>query len=59
MNSDTEVNIAFNNSLIGLNEKLYITPESEGIDVEKRWREWLDFEASIITNYGKGETVHG
>ena len=31
----------------------------EGIDVEKRWKEWLDYEASIITNYGKSETVHG
>ena len=29
------------------------------IDVEKRWREWLDFEASIISNYGKNETIHG
>jgi tRNA-(ms[2]io[6]A)-hydroxylase len=31
----------------------------EGIDVEKRWREWLDFEATVIANYGKGETIHG
>jgi tRNA-(ms[2]io[6]A)-hydroxylase len=30
-----------------------------GIDVEKRWREWLEFEESIITNYGKNETIHG
>ena len=30
-----------------------------GIDVEKRWREWLVFEESIITNYGKNETIHG
>ena len=30
-----------------------------GIDVEKRWREWLAFEESIITNYGTGETIHG
>jgi hypothetical protein len=29
-----------------------------GIDVEKRWREW-DFEASVIENYGKNETIHG
>jgi tRNA-(ms[2]io[6]A)-hydroxylase len=28
-------------------------------DVEKRWREWIDFEASIIENYGKKETIHG
>jgi tRNA-(ms[2]io[6]A)-hydroxylase len=31
----------------------------EGIDVDKRWKEWLDYEASIIANYGKKETVHG
>ncbi|MCR9065319.1 MAG: tRNA-(ms[2]io[6]A)-hydroxylase [Cytophagales bacterium] len=31
----------------------------KGIDVEKRWREWLAFEAEIIANYGKGETIHG
>ncbi len=31
----------------------------EGIDIEKRWNEWIEFEASIITNYGKHETVHG
>jgi tRNA-(ms[2]io[6]A)-hydroxylase len=30
-----------------------------GIDVEKRWREWIEFEASIIENYGKSETIHG
>ncbi len=31
----------------------------DDIDVDKRWKEWLDFEASIITNYGKAETIHG
>jgi tRNA 2-(methylsulfanyl)-N6-isopentenyladenosine37 hydroxylase len=31
----------------------------QGIDVDKRWKEWLDYEASIITKYGKQETVHG
>ena len=31
----------------------------EGIDVDKRWKEWLEYEASIINNYGKSETVHG
>jgi tRNA-(ms[2]io[6]A)-hydroxylase len=29
------------------------------IDVEKRWKEFLDFEAQVIQNYGKGETIHG
>jgi len=32
---------------------------SEKVDVDKRWKEWLDYEASIIINYGKEETVHG
>ncbi|MBL7884333.1 MAG: tRNA-(ms[2]io[6]A)-hydroxylase [Bacteroidia bacterium] len=31
----------------------------EGIDVDKRWKEWLEYEASIMKNYGKRETVHG
>ena len=30
-----------------------------GMDIDKRWKEWLAYEASIITNYGKKETVHG
>jgi tRNA 2-(methylsulfanyl)-N6-isopentenyladenosine37 hydroxylase len=30
-----------------------------GIAVEKRWQEWLDYEAKIISNYGKKEAVHG
>jgi tRNA-(ms[2]io[6]A)-hydroxylase len=32
---------------------------SEKINVDKRWQEWIDFEGSIIGNYGKSETVHG
>ncbi|MGB3946644.1 MAG: tRNA-(ms[2]io[6]A)-hydroxylase [Bacteroidia bacterium] len=31
----------------------------DDIDVDKRWKEWLEYEASIITKYGKSETVHG
>jgi tRNA-(ms[2]io[6]A)-hydroxylase len=31
----------------------------EGIDVDKRWKEWLEYEAKVIANYGKKETVHG
>lgn len=31
----------------------------QDIDVDKRWKEWLTHEASIITKYGKSETVHG
>jgi tRNA-(ms[2]io[6]A)-hydroxylase len=30
-----------------------------GIDVDKRWKEWLAFEDSIIRNYGNKETIHG
>lgn len=32
---------------------------AEKIDVEKRWQEWLDYEASVIAKYGKKETIHG
>jgi tRNA-(ms[2]io[6]A)-hydroxylase len=31
----------------------------EGVDVDKRWQEWLDYEAKVIQNYGKSETIHG
>jgi tRNA-(ms[2]io[6]A)-hydroxylase len=37
----------------------YARKYGKGIDVEKRWREWIAFEASIIENYGKSETIHG
>jgi len=30
-----------------------------GIDVDKRWQEFLDYEAEVIQNYGKKETIHG
>jgi tRNA-(ms[2]io[6]A)-hydroxylase len=29
------------------------------VDVQKRWKEWLDYEAGIIKNYSKRETIHG
>jgi tRNA-(ms[2]io[6]A)-hydroxylase len=32
---------------------------AEEIDVEKRWQEWLAYEADVIANYGKKETIHG
>ncbi|WP_369765735.1 tRNA-(ms[2]io[6]A)-hydroxylase [Flavobacterium sp. WC2429] len=32
---------------------------ADNVDVDKRWKEWIEFEASIIINYGKNETVHG
>ena len=37
----------------------YARKYGHGIDVEKRWKEWLEFEASIIENYGKSESIHG
>lgn len=30
-----------------------------GIDVDKRWQEFLDFEATLMEKYGKEETIHG
>ncbi len=27
--------------------------------VDKRWKEWLEFEGELIKNYGNKETVHG
>jgi len=32
---------------------------AEGEDVDKRWQEWLEYEAQVIQNYGKSETIHG
>lgn len=29
------------------------------IDVDKRWKQYLDFEAQVVANYGKAETIHG
>jgi tRNA 2-(methylsulfanyl)-N6-isopentenyladenosine37 hydroxylase len=37
----------------------YARKYGHGIDVEKRWREWIEFEASVIANYGKSESIHG
>jgi tRNA-(ms[2]io[6]A)-hydroxylase len=28
-------------------------------DIDKRWQEWLDYEAAVIKNFGKKETIHG
>jgi tRNA-(ms[2]io[6]A)-hydroxylase len=30
-----------------------------GVDVDKRWKEFLEYEAEVIARYGKKETVHG
>ncbi|HRH65604.1 MAG TPA: tRNA-(ms[2]io[6]A)-hydroxylase [Bacteroidia bacterium] len=32
---------------------------ADGIDVDQRWKEFLDYEAEIISKYGKRETIHG
>ena len=31
----------------------------EGIEVDKRWKDFLDFEATLMGKYGKEETIHG
>ncbi len=31
----------------------------KGIDVDKRWEEFLDYECEIIKKYGREETMHG
>ena len=31
----------------------------EGIDIDKRWEDFLAYEAEVIQNYGKKETIHG
>jgi len=30
-----------------------------GIDVDKRWKQYLGFEAQVVKNYGKAELIHG
>ena len=32
---------------------------ANGIDVDKRWQEFLDYEGEIIRKYGNKETIHG
>lgn len=32
---------------------------ANGIDVDARWKEFLDYEAEVIQKYGKKETMHG
>ena len=32
---------------------------SERIDVDKRWKEWLEFEGNLIQSYGTKEHIHG
>ena len=37
----------------------YARKYGQGIDVDKRWKEWLEYEDSVIRNYGRSEAVHG
>jgi tRNA-(ms[2]io[6]A)-hydroxylase len=32
---------------------------STDVDVDKRWKEWLDYEGELIKSYGKKEFIHG
>ncbi len=32
---------------------------SGGIDVDQRWKDFLEFEATLMEKYGKSETMHG
>lgn len=32
---------------------------ADGVDVDARWKEFLEYEAEVITRYGKKETIHG
>jgi tRNA-(ms[2]io[6]A)-hydroxylase len=29
------------------------------IDVDRRWKQYLAYEAEVVQNYGKSETIHG
>jgi tRNA-(ms[2]io[6]A)-hydroxylase len=31
----------------------------EGVDVDERWKEFLEFESEVIRKYGNRETIHG
>ena len=31
----------------------------QGVNVDTRWKEWLAYEAEVISRYGKSETIHG
>jgi tRNA-(ms[2]io[6]A)-hydroxylase len=37
----------------------YARKYAEGEDVDKRWEEFLEYEATVIAKYGKKETIHG
>jgi len=37
----------------------YARKYGEGIDVDRRWQEFLEYESSLMEKYGKKETMHG
>jgi tRNA-(ms[2]io[6]A)-hydroxylase len=37
----------------------YAKKYAKDIDVEERWKKFLEFEASLMEKYGKSETIHG
>ncbi|MEM9052778.1 MAG: tRNA-(ms[2]io[6]A)-hydroxylase [Bacteroidota bacterium] len=37
----------------------YARKYGEGVDVDKRWEEFLEYEGQLMTKYGKRETMHG
>ena len=37
----------------------YARKFSVDVNVELRWEEWLKYEAAVIANYGKQESIHG
>lgn len=37
----------------------YAKKYAKEVDVDKRWKDYLEYEAEIIKNYGKEETIHG
>jgi tRNA 2-(methylsulfanyl)-N6-isopentenyladenosine37 hydroxylase len=37
----------------------YARKYGQGEDIDKRWQEFLDYEAQVISKYGKKETIHG
>ncbi|SMC76610.1 tRNA-(ms[2]io[6]A)-hydroxylase [Moheibacter sediminis] len=32
---------------------------STDVDVDKRWKEWLEFEGNLIRSYGNNQAIHG
>jgi tRNA 2-(methylsulfanyl)-N6-isopentenyladenosine37 hydroxylase len=37
----------------------YARKYADGVDVDERWKEFLNFEATLMDKYGKTESIHG